>query len=238
MQKNNEPVELALKITKGLEENWLAQLELLNLHTIFRPVFKHNLTILNQNAIVAFIILAYSEESPWLNPRKDRLVNKKEILDGIGIDPNNRIYKEIINYENDTIQQVILNYLLFNTDTRWNEIISLLEYYNKMFIFCNQRTSDKEAIGSSVDDNGQVVEAFKFIDQLEMAKINKEKGELMLRAADARNKAETLLKALENEYQKTDTATMGDFGFQFSNPKTFDITSWEARLKRRKELAK
>src|ERR1700733_3738477 len=138
MQKPNDAVELAKKIIKDLEANYLTELELINLHTIFRPVYKHNLNISNLNAIVAFVILAYSEESPWLNPRKDRAINKQEILSGIGVDPSNRIYKEIINYENDSIQQVILNYLLFNTDARWQEIVSLLEYSNKMMLFCNQ----------------------------------------------------------------------------------------------------
>jgi hypothetical protein len=80
MQKSSDAVALSLKIIKDLEKNWLPELELANLHTIFRPVYKHNLTILNINAIVAFVILAYSEDSPWLNVRKDRTINKKEIL--------------------------------------------------------------------------------------------------------------------------------------------------------------
>src|ERR1700679_658782 len=158
---------------KDLEVNYLPDLELVNLHTIFRPVYKHNLTILNQNAIVAFVIFAYSEESPWLNVRQDRLVNKKYILSGIGVEAENRIYKEIIEYQNDAIQQVILNYLLFCTDSRWREIISLLEYHDKMFLFCNQRTVDKQKTGTSVDKDGEVEENFQYIDQIDVAKINK-----------------------------------------------------------------
>ena len=235
MQKPSDAVELGKKIIKDLEKNWLPEIELANLHTIFRPVYKHNLTILNQNAIVAFVILAYSEESPWLNPRKDRAVNKKEILEGIGVNSENRIYKEIIHYENDSIQQVILNYLLFNTDARWIEIVSLLEYANKMILFCNQRTSEKEKTGSSVDKEGEVTESFEYLDQSEIAKINKEKGELLLKSIEARNKAEGLLKILENEFQKTDHATNGDFGFSFSDVKNFSILSWEHRVKRRKQ---
>jgi hypothetical protein len=235
MQRPSDAVELAKKIIKDLEKNWLTEIELINLHTIFRPIYKHNLTILNQNAIVAFVILAYSEDSPWLNPRKDRGENKKEILQGIGVDPDNRIYKEIITYDNDAIQQVILNYLLFNTDARWTEIISLLEYSNKMILFCNQRTSDKEKTGSSVDKEGEVTESFEYLDQSEIAKINKEKGELLLKAIDARSKAEALLKTLESEFQKVDAATQGDFDFTFSNPKTYNPLLWEHRIRRRKQ---
>lgn len=236
MQKNNELVELALKMTKGLEDNWLTQLELLNLHTIFRPVFKHNLTILNQNAIVSFIILAYSEESPWLTPRKDRLTNKRDILSGIGVDPDNRIYKEILSYENDSIQQVVLNYLMFQKDARWVQVASLLDYSDKMIIFCNQRTSEKQKTGTAEDEDKGTVDVFEYLDQGEIAKINKEKHELLIKSMDARTKAETLIKAMESDYQKLDSVTQAEFGESFTNIKV-DILSWESRLKFRRSKA-
>lgn len=235
MQRQSEAVRLAQKIIKDIEKNWLSEIELLNLHTIFRPVYKHNLNILNLNAIVAFVILAYSEESPWLNPRRDRAINKAEILSGIGVDPENLIYKEIINYENDSIQQVILNYLLFNTDARWQEIISLLEYSNKMMLFCNQRTSDKQKIGTEEKEDKGTVDVFEYLNQSEIAKVNKEKGELLLKAIEARAKAETLLKTLENDFQKTDSSTQSDFGFTFSDVKKYDPLLWEHRIRKRKQ---
>lgn len=233
MQKQNDAVALSLKIIKDLEKNWLPELELANLHTIFRPVYKHNLTILNINAIVAFVILAYSEESPWLNVRKDRSINKKEILEGIGVDPDNRIYREIVSYENDQVQQVILNYLLFQQDARFVEIISLLEYSNKMILFCNQRTSDKEQSGTTVNEAGEVKESYEYLDQSEIAKINKEKGALLLTAIDARAKAEGLIKTIEQDYQKLDSVMQSEFGFAFTDTKV-DVLSWESRLKFRR----
>lgn len=234
MQKNANAVHLAQKMMKSLEDNHLASLELENLHTVFRPIYTHNLTILNLNAIVCFVIMAYSEESPWLNPRKDRTDNKKEILKGIGVDPENKIYKEILEYKNDSIQQVILNYLLFRTDARWREIVSLLEYHDKMFLFCNQRTSEKQKTGTEKDESKGTVDVFEYLDQSEIAKINKEKGELMMKAIEARKEAESLLKILENDFQKTDAATQADFGFQFSDAK-YDVTRWEDRIRRRKQ---
>lgn len=234
MQKNIDNVELAKRMIKDLEKNWLSDLELINLHTVFRPIYSHNLTILNLNAIVVFVIMAYSEESPWLNPRKDRIVNKQEILSGIGVDPDNLIYKEIINYENDSIQRVILNYLLFNTDARWQEIVSLLEYSTKMMLFANQKTSDKQKTGTEIDENKVHADVFEYLDQSEIAKINKEKGELLLKAIEARAKADVLLKALENDFQKVDAGTQSDFGFTYSDAKKFDILSWEDRIRKRK----
>lgn len=238
MQKSSDAIGLAIKISKELERNWLPELELANLHVVFRPVYTHNLTILNLNAIVAFIILAYSEESPWLNPRKDRASNKAEILSGLGVDPQNPIYSAIINYSNDSIQQVILNYLLFHVDGRFREIIDLLEYADKNFFFSNRRTADKKKVGEEKSKSGSVTDVYEYLDELQIVKINKEKGELMIRSQEAREKAEKLLKQLENDYQKTDSATNGDFGFAFSNPKDFKIESWEHRVKRRKEQTK
>lgn len=229
MQRNTDPIELGKKIIKDLERNYLADLELINLHTIFRPIYKQNLTILNQNAIVAFIIFAYSEESPWLNPRKDRTANKQEILTGIGVDPSHRIYKEILAYETDIVQQVVLNYLLFQQDSRWVEIISLLEYSNKMILFCNQRTSEKQKIGTSETEEKGTIDVFEYLDQSEIAKVNKEKGELLIKAIDARAKAEGLIKTLEQDFQKLDAATQSEYGVAFTNTKT-DILSWESRL--------
>lgn len=234
MQKNSDSVQLAQRMLKDLERNYLPDLELANLHTIFRPIYKQNLTILNQNAIVIFIILGYSEDSPWLNTRKDRLINKQEILAGIGIDSSHKIYKDILHYSDDVTQQVILNYLLFQQDARWVEIVSLLEYSNKMILFCNQRTSDKEQSGTSVNEAGEVKESYEYLDQSEIAKINKEKGALLLTAIDARAKAEGLIKAIEQDYQKLDSVTQSEFGFAFTNTK-IDVMSWESRLRARRQ---
>ena len=150
-----------------------------------------------------------------------------------GVDASHRIYKEVLAYENDVVQQVVLNYLLFQQDARFVEIISLLEYSNKMILFCNQRTSDKEKTGSSVDGEGQVTEDFEYLDQSEIAKINKEKGALLITAIDARAKAEGLIKAIEQDYQKLDAVTQSEFGFAFTNTK-IDIMSWESRLRNRR----
>lgn len=238
MQKNSDAVDLAKKMMKGMEENWLPQLENINLHTVFRPIYTHNLAILHLNTIVVFIILAYSEESPWLNPRKDRLENKKEILAGIGVDPSHGIYKGIIHYENDAIQQVILKYLLFCTDARWREIVSLYEYHDKMFLFANQRTSEKEKTGTEKDKDGEVSDTYDYLDQSEIAKINKEKGDLLLKAIEARSKGDVMLKALENDFQKVDAATQSDFGFTFSDAKKYDPSVWEMRIRKRKMESK
>ena len=232
-----QAIDLAKKIYKEPSKNWLSELELLNLHTIFRPVYSNNFKFELPNQIVSFIIMAYDNDGPWIDPRKDRAINKKEIWNGIGGEETSPTFKQILEYDNDDIQQVILKYLLSQTDARWQEIISLLDYSSKMILFANSQTNDRFKIGSTFNEETKVLEDdFKFLDQAEIAKTNAEKGKLLLQAIDARKKAEELLKTLENDFQKVDHATQGDFGFQFSDVRKFDVTSWEMRLRKRKSI--
>jgi len=132
---------------------------------------------------------------------------------------------------------VILNYLVSQTDARWQEIMSLLDYSSKMILYCNKRVTEKNKVGIEKDDDDNVKDIYQYLDPLEISRINKEKGDLLLKAIEARKKGEELLKSLENEFQRTDSATQGDFGFVFSDAKTFNVLSWEQRIRRRKQLS-
>ena len=228
-------VELAKRIYKEPETNWLSALEEINLHVIFRPVYKGEFNFKTPNQIVSFIILSYDNDSPWIDSRKDRRENKLSILQGIDVEPKSKVFKEIINYENDDIQEVILSYLINQTDARWQEVMSLLDYSSKMILYCNREVSEKNKVDVKIDENGNKKDVYEYLDPLEVSKINKEKGDLLLKAIEARKTAESLLKAMENDFQRVDAATQGDFGFTFSDPKKFDITSWEQRIRRRKQ---
>lgn len=228
-------VDLAKKIYKDPEANWLSHLEEQNLHKIFRPIYHHNFTIEIQNKIVSFIILAYDNDSHWINPKKDRYENKLQILDGIDIEKKSPVFKAILNYDDDKIQEVILQYLMAQTDHRWYEVMTLLEYSNKTMMFCNRRTNEKFQVGSSLNEDTKAVEVnFEFLDPREIAAVNKEKGDLIKKAMEARKTADELLRTMESDYQKTDHATQGDFGFAFSDPKKYDPMSWEQRLRKRR----
>lgn len=229
-------IELAKKIYKDPERNWLPFLEELNLHTVFRPVYKHNFTLEIINKVISFIILAYDNDSSWIDPRKDRYETKLLIMDGIGVERKSPSFNQILNYENDSVQESILSYLTTQTDHRWYEIMSLLEYSNKTLLFCNRRTPNKFKTGESLNDETKEMEYdYEYLDPREIAQVNKSKGELLTKAMEARSTADALLKTLETDFQKIDHATQGDFGFSFSDPKKYDIMSWEQRIRKRKE---
>jgi len=48
-QEMKKAVDLAKKIYKDPESNWMSHLEDINLHKVFRPVYHHNFTIEIQN---------------------------------------------------------------------------------------------------------------------------------------------------------------------------------------------
>lgn len=229
-------IELAKKMYKEPEVNWLPALEEINLHIIFRPIYKEKFDFATPNRIVAFIILSYDNDSSWIDTRKDRLVNKISILEGIDANPNDKIFKDIINYENDKVQEVILKYLINQTDSRWQEIISLLDYSNKMILYCNKKVEEKNQVDVKYSEEGKPTNVYEYLDPIEVSKINKEKGDLLMKAIEARKTAEELLKQLENDFQKVDHATQVDFNFTFSDVKKYDVLSWEQRVRKRKQL--
>lgn len=236
MQKN---LELAKKIYKDPDLNWLSYLEDLNLHTIFRPIYTLNYRIEFLNKVVAFIILAYDNNSEWIDVRKDREQNKVLIIEGIGADPKIGIFSEILTDDNPLVKEVILKYLLSQCDHRWQEIMSLLDYASRTILFCNRKTEDKFLVGLRLNkETNQQEKDYEYLDPREVTKVEDSKGDLLEKAIRARKTADELLKSIESDFQKLDAITVPEFGFQFTDVKKYDITSWEARLKRRKELAK
>jgi hypothetical protein len=233
MQKN---IELAKKIYKEPETNWLSHLEDLNLLIIFKPIYTFNYRIEVINKIVSFIILAYDNNSEWIDIKKDRYQNKISIIEGIGADPRSELFNKIISDQDDEVKEVILKYLIHQTDHRWQEIMSLLDYHSKTILFCNRKTDDKFLVGTSINkETKEEIKEYEYLDPREVSKINNEKGDLLEKAVRARKTADELLKSIETDYQKIDYITQSEFGFQFTEIKKYDITSWEQRLRKRKQ---
>ena len=232
MQKN---IELAKKIYKDADLNWLSALEDLNLHTIFRPVYTLNFRIEILNKVVAFVILAYDNNSEWIDVRKDREQNKILIIEGLGSDPTTGIFSEILKDDNALIKEVILKYLLSQCDHRWQEIMSLLDYSSRTLILSNRKTDSKFIVGIRVNKETKEEEKeYEYLDPREVAKLEDAKGDLLEKATRARKTADELLKSIETDYQKIDHITQAEFGFQFTDIKKMDIMSWESRLKFRR----
>lgn len=231
-------ISLAKKIMHSPSDNYKSHLEDINLHKQFLPLFKLGYSDTIANTLIAFIIFAYDNDSSWLDVRKDRKINKQEILAGLNIEIGDKGYKAIfdpiLNYENDEVQEVILHYLMSIMNAKWQEIHSLLDYSTKMILFVNRKTDDKKKIGTEkVEEN--VEDIYQDYDIKTISAVNKEKGDLLLKAIESRKKAEELLEQLHKDYVKTDTATQADFGFTYSDTPKYDEMSWKQFITRGKD---
>lgn len=225
-------VELAKKISKNLEKNWLTELENINLHKIFSPVYRINSSIVNLNAIVAFIILAYDPQSQWLDLRKERLENKSRILDSLDIDISQELFQQILSNSHDVVNDAALNYLNDLTDWRWKTIFTLIDYHSNMIRFANQKT-ESEKTYEKIDKEGIKKSITEEYDIDLITKVNKQKGELLELAIQARQKADKLIAEIKKDFVTTDAAVQADFNFSFTDTakEKIDILSWRTFIR-------
>jgi hypothetical protein len=107
-----------------------------NIHLIFAPLYAVNKDSV-QIAIIksAFIILAYTNKSTWLNFTKDRYLNKKEIIASLihdsGIQVAPEIVDEILSNTDRTMIDVINHYLAYQKDDTFFNIVALSEHISK-----------------------------------------------------------------------------------------------------------
>lgn len=221
-------IEIGKAISKDLGKNWVSQLEDANLYKLFEPIYKLTFSIETLNSIVAYCILAYDNESQWIDIRKDRYENKYKILKSLDCDIESEIFEEILRNGNEIINDVILHYLSELTDWRWQTVFTLLDYHANMIRFVNQKT-DAEKTFNKLNKEGDVKTLTEDYDIDTITKVNKQKGELLDQAIQSREKADKLLMEIRKDFVSTDTAVQADFGFSFSDTskKKIDIYSWK-----------
>jgi hypothetical protein len=222
-------VELSKKISKDLEKNWLPELEEINLHKLFEPVYRLSGNISQLNAIVAYIILAYDNDSSWLNIKADRYSNKLKIINSIS-DDKSALILSVIENENESVNDVIANYLENQTTWKWKAIMSLLDFYINTMRFVNQKTETEKTF-DKINKEGEVKQLTQDYDIDVVTKVQKQKGELLEQAIDARTKADSLLSEIKKEFVQLDHAVQGDFAFEMTDEKRIDPMSWRAFIR-------
>jgi len=225
-------IELSKKVIKDFSNDWLQELENNNLHFTFGAIYNiPSLEIEDKNRIICYIILAYSPESLWLDLQRDRHDNKKRILDNLGANINEPIYKSIFTDSNDIIGMCVFNYLDSLKDWRWPAIFNLLDFSSKMQRFASKETESEKSWDELTKD-GQKQTLTEDLDIEKVVKVNKQKGELLQLAIQNREKAESLLEQIRKDYLNTDVAVKSDFGFSFTDTaKKRDILSWRTFIK-------
>ncbi len=221
--------ELARKISQNLEKNWLPELEEINLHKLFDPVYRLSGNISQLNAIVAYIIIAYDNDSSWLNIKTDRHGNKLKIITSITEDKSPLLISVIEN-ENEIVNDVIADYLESQTTWKWKAIMSLLDFYINTMRFVNQKTETEKSF-DKINKEGEVKTLTQDYDIDVITKVQKQKGELLEQAIEAREKCDRLLSEIKKEFVQLDHATQGDFGFEITDEKRIDSLSWRSFIR-------
>jgi hypothetical protein len=229
-------VDAARKIITDLERNWLSELNDLGFNKTFDEIYKMNVSITEANLLVAYLIYCYDPDSSRLDIRKDRYENKCQILTGIGGDITVPLFVEVLENNNETFNNVVLNYLEKITTWQWPTIFSLLDYHSNMLRFANQKTEAEKSI-DKMNKEGEVKTLTQDYDIDVLAKVNKSKGELLNQAIEAREKASKLLLEIKKDFMPTDHATQSDFQFDFTDTakEKVDIFSWRQFIKTRNE---
>lgn len=222
-------IELAKKIKSGIEENHLALLEEENLLHIFRPVYKLQNNIRSLNALVVYIVYAYTNESPWLDVRKDRLENKKNILSGLEIKMDD-FFKKIIDCEHGTVNEVIADWLTDQATWQFRQVLVDLDYHQRMMKFVGQHT-DSERQWDELNKDGEKHTLTEEYNLDTVAKINKEKGLLLKQAMEARERADETLRKLKKDFVQLENAVQQDFDFSITDEKKIDPMSWKDFIK-------
>jgi DNA segregation ATPase FtsK/SpoIIIE-like protein len=235
----NKAIEATKHLVKNVTVNNSEYLDDLNLKTVFEGIYNLGFPTIDENRLIAFIIFAFDPDSQKLDIRKDRYENKCSIMSNIGIDIHNELMKDILSNSNENFNHVVLFYLQELTDWRWVQIMSYLDYHSNMIRFANQKTEEERKY-DKMNKEGVIKELTEEYDIETIAKINKNKGELLNLAMDARNKADHLLEEIRKSFVVTDHAVQQDFGFMFTETakKPVDIMSWRLYIKELNEKKK
>lgn len=227
-------IDVCKKIIKNPLESGFPLLKEVNLHTVFEPIYDMNISLRRMNTLVCYCVLAYDPDSSWLDIKRDRYENKVRIIEGL--DGRVSEYEKVISGQDEEINDVIFNYLIALTDWRWTTTFTLLDYHSKMIRFV-QENVDSEKSTDAFNKDGQKVTLTEDIDLDKLTKVNKQKGELLEQAINARKKADDLLGEIRKDMVVTDTATQNDFGFLFSETakEKVDIMSWRQFIRQRNE---
>ncbi len=227
-------IQVCKTISKQSDKDCFDLLEDVNLHIIFQPINNLQIPVSEKNIIICYVIYAYDNDSSWLNLKQDRYDNKIKILKSLTDKYNSDFFIEIIENGNETINEVIGEYLIEQTTWKWRQIMISIDFHSNTLRFVSQRTETEKSIDKMGKD-GEVKTLTTEFDIDTIAKVNKQKGELLDQALKARKDADSLLSEIKKEFVHLDNVVQADFGFEVTDEKRIDILSWRSFIKKRNE---
>lgn len=217
---------LAKEIRNDLLLDYEEKIKDFGLWDVFCHIYESQEKIADKNRLVCYVNYAYNPESYWLDLKKDRIDNKTRILINLEADIKSDLYKNLLKEKHEPAIRSVFAFLEELKDWRWKAVYDYLDYASRMSRFASNET-DEEKEYEKVAKDGQIQKYKEEIDIEVIAKVNKQKGELLNQAHKAREKAEEIIREIRKDFAATDDATQADFGFNFSDTsKKKNILSW------------
>lgn len=213
-------VKAILNLKSDIEGDWSQALEELNILQDIQPIYKLPIVDKVKNTILSFIILAYDNDSHWIELHKDRLDNKIKIMKRLGSNADEEPFHSVIYGTHTQTQELVSWLMIYQRDWRWDSAMAYFDYHAEIMKFSGVRTPDKEQVSNK---EGQLVNEDIDIDKIVAANIKK--GELIKKAIEMRLLGEAILKELQKEYVTVDTALEKEGRTKLTE--TVDIMKWE-----------
>lgn len=226
-------IESIRKISKQLDKDCLPILEEINLHKIFQPVYSLQISLKERNVIVCYCVLAYDNDSSWLNLKQDRYDNKIKILKSLTDKYNNDLFTQIIENNDDEVNEVIGEYLIEQCTWKWRQIMISLDFHSNTLKFVSQKTDTEKSI-DKVIGKGEQQTVKTLVTEFDIdliGKVNKQKGDLLEQAMKARRSADDLLSEIRKEFVQLDNAVQQDFNFSITDEKNIFHEKWRDFIK-------
>lgn len=207
MTTKHKILEYIYYAIKDIESNWQPELEKLNIWDDVSFIYNSKLISGDNrlgNIVLAFVVLAYDNNSTFLEPHKDRRENKEKIivhlygLSALTIE----LFIDILNNEHFETYNLSVWYLKYQMDWRWKSSVTMMEY---------------DSMASNMSNKGAV-------DATEANQI----GKMLETAEKLRRRADELQNELRIEFLNLDTVLEKEKRQKITDVEKVDFMSFES----------
>lgn len=215
-------LDTIIRLKQDLSSDWKPSLMDINVYDDIKKLYSLKWPTKFCNSVLAFIVMAYDNQSAWIEIHKDRWDNKYKIASRLELNIKDKKVKDIVENNNATVNGVVAWFMEYQKDWRWDSIMTYFEYHSEMMRFGSIKTQEQIVVGE--EEGGKKMLSDVSID--EMAKGNFRKGINIEKAVDMRRKGEELLEEIKREFVNVDTIMQREHKRNMTD--ATDIESWES----------
>lgn len=214
-------LDTILRIKDDPNADWKSELERIDVYEDVKVLYQKKWPTKFCNSVLAFIVLAYDNQSGWVSLHKDRWDDKEKIASRIGLKITDKNVIDIIQNNNAAVNQVAAWFIEYQADWRWDTVIACFEYHAEMMRFAKTKTQDQ--LVEDTEEGGKKI--MGDVDIKTLAEGNVKKGSNIELAINMRKKGEALLVEMREEFVQLDTILVKEGKRKMTD--ATKINSWE-----------